>query len=78
MHDERIPAAAEADADATVLELLTGEPVLWSIDEIAREIGDRMTAVDAVARLHAAGLAHRLGDFVFATRAAARAARLGR
>jgi hypothetical protein len=78
MHDERIPAAAEPEANATVLELLTGEPVLWSIDELAREIGDRVTAVDAVARVHADGLAHRLGDFVFATRAATCGARLAR
>jgi hypothetical protein len=78
MHDERSPAEAEADADTTVLELLTAAPTLWSTDELAREVGHRVTAVDAVARLHAAGLAHRLDDFVFATRAAEHAARLSR
>ncbi|HEX8086571.1 MAG TPA: hypothetical protein VF529_19950 [Solirubrobacteraceae bacterium] len=78
MHDEPSPAEAEAAADASVLELLTTEPALWSIDEIARELGDRITAVDAIARLHAAGLAHRLSDFVFATRAAAHAVQLQR
>jgi hypothetical protein len=50
MHHERIPAAAEAEADATVLELLTGEPVLWSVDELTREMGDHVPAADAVAR----------------------------
>jgi len=72
MHDERIPAAAEAEADATVLELLTGEPVLLSVDELAREIGDRSTrwrgCTPPLSRTDSATSSSR--------RAAARAARL--
>lgn len=78
MHDEPSPARADADADASVLDLLTAAPALWSTAELAREIGDPITAADAIARLHAVGLAHRLGDFVFATRAAHHAAQLTR
>jgi hypothetical protein len=78
MQDERSPAEADANADASVLEFLTRDTGLWSLDELSRELGDRVSAVDAVARLNAAGLAHRLGDFVFATRAAELAVRLAR
>jgi hypothetical protein len=51
-------------------------PVLWSIDELARQLGDATDAADAVAHLRAAGLVHRCQDFVFATRAAAHFSRL--
>lgn len=78
MHDQPSPAEAEAQADATVLDLLVDATAPWSLDEISREVGDHITAVDAVTRLHGAGLVHRLGDFVFATRAACRAAQLSR
>jgi hypothetical protein len=78
MHDERSPADAEAEADATVLDLLTETARLWSLAELGRAVGDNLTATDAVARLHAAGLAHRLGDFVFSSRAAERATQLRR
>jgi hypothetical protein len=78
MHNEPSPAEAEADADATVLEFLTETPRLWSLPELGRAVGDNLTATDAVARLHAAGLAHRLGDFVFSSRAAERATQLRR
>lgn len=78
MQDQPSPAEAEAQAEATVLELLIDATTPWSLDEISREVGDHLTAVDAVGRLHAAGLVHRLGDFAFATRAACRAAQLSR
>jgi hypothetical protein len=45
----------------------------WSIDEVLREYRDPIAAKDALDNLQGAGLIHRLGDFVFATRAAVRA-----
>lgn len=42
----------------------------WSIDELAREIGDRGDTTDAIAHLYGGGLLHRCGEFVWATRAA--------
>ena len=48
----------------------------WSASEMEPEIGDRVRSADALAALYAVGLIHRLGEFVFATRAAVRAERL--
>jgi hypothetical protein len=56
--------------------LLIGQAWPWSVDEIAREIGDRIEAVDAINRLERTGLVHRLGKFVFPTRTARRASEL--
>jgi hypothetical protein len=42
----------------------------WSIHEIELEIGDAIDVEDAVARLHGAGLLHKVGDYVWITRAA--------
>ncbi len=71
------PAAADVETrrDNTVLKLLLGDEhhCPWSIEELARTIGDRNDTVDAVSSLQAAGLLHRVGDFVFTTLAARRA-----
>jgi hypothetical protein len=80
MQDERIPSPAE-DArrvEQAILALLSSpdEQWPWSVDEVAREIGDRIATLDALACLHGAGLVHRCGEFVFATRAARRAQEL--
>lgn len=64
------PADAERAADATVLDLLIGDPFPWSRDELARNLDEPTAADDAIMRLRAAGLVHRLGEFVFPTRAA--------
>jgi hypothetical protein len=48
----------------------------WSLDEIARELGDKADAIDSVHRLVDTGLLHRIGDFVFPTRPARRAAEI--
>ncbi len=69
------PAEQEQNTDGVVLLWLTldDEQRPWSVDEITRELGDRANAIDALNRLHAFGLIHRLGEFVWATRAAIRA-----
>ena len=76
MHDQRSCVAEdEASVDQAVLAvLLDPDGVLWSVDEVAREIEGDTT--DALARLYGAGLIHRLEGFVFATRPAVRAAQL--
>jgi hypothetical protein len=54
-----------------VLELLLGEDRPWALEELAREVGDRVETIDAVADLHGHGLVNRIGDeFVIASRAA--------
>lgn len=74
MQDEtsRAGAAEPIDARRLVLGLLLAEQDQrpWLPGEIELEIGDRIATVDAVDQLHAEGLVHRLGEFVFATRAA--------
>lgn len=62
------------DLERGVLALLldSENPGPWSLDELAREVGDELQTIDAVARLHAVGLVHRCHEFVWATRPAAR------
>ncbi len=74
-HPNHPPIDGEAHAEWGVLNLLIDEDNQrpWSIDEIIRERGNRLDALDAIDRLHATGLIHKTGDgFVFATRAAIR------
>jgi hypothetical protein len=67
----------EARLDSGVLGLMLGtHPWPWSISEIARELENEGNAEDAVNRLTACGLLHRVGDFVFPTRTAGRAAEI--
>lgn len=77
MHRQSSPVAEDENrTDANVLGPLLGEPGPWSVDEVAREVGDPVGAADALARLYGAGLVHRLDVFAFPTRAAREAARL--
>jgi hypothetical protein len=57
-----------------VLALLleAGGPAQWSLAELAREVGCELLVGEAVVRLRAAGLAHHVEGFVFASRAASR------
>jgi hypothetical protein len=69
----------ENRVDWLVLDLLidadTQRP--WSVAEVIREHGHEHNAIDALDRLHSAGLIHRTEDgFVFATRAAVRYAEI--
>ncbi|MGA7704107.1 MAG: hypothetical protein WB998_04350 [Solirubrobacteraceae bacterium] len=59
--------------EGTILTLLLSDgQCVWSVEELVVEIGRRLDTTDAVAALNAAGLIHRCGEFVFATRAAIR------
>jgi predicted transcriptional regulator len=72
------PAEQDKRIDAAVMGWLLNEDVRGpvSVDEVAREIGDRVAVTDSLARLEGAGLVHRMGEFVFATHAARRFADL--
>jgi hypothetical protein len=83
MQQQRIPEdrrgtrLSEEEIDNTVVGFLLDKPWWpWSLEEIARELGDAPDAEDAVARLTGAGLVHRLGDFAFPTRSLRRATKL--
>jgi hypothetical protein len=83
MPDQRIPGEAPLDrceqdrqTDNDVLALMFGEEWPWSMEEIGRGLGNLAEAQDAVCRLAENGLVHRLGDFVFPTRAARRGAEI--
>jgi hypothetical protein len=78
MHDQTIPEAAEPMdlADQDLLTTLTDDERQrpWSLDELVRQCGP--DARESVGRLQRAGLIHRHGDYVWATRAAVRAREL--
>lgn len=69
-----MPADEDERAQKGVLGLLLASDSQrpWSVAEVERELGQHIATVDAVASLHAAGLIHRCGEFVFASRAALR------
>lgn len=69
--DENPGERLDVDERAVLL-LLFEDRMPWTLDELGREIKDRGDAADAVSALARAGLVHRLGDFVFPTRAARR------
>ncbi len=75
MQGQSNETVAERDhqTEATILTLLLSDgQCVWSVEELVAEIGRRLDTTDAVAALGAAGLVHRCGEFVFATRAAIR------
>jgi hypothetical protein len=75
MPDQPTESAIERDnqTDSTILMVLLDETSHrpWAVEEVAREMGDDVT--DNLRRLYGGGLIHRLGDFVWASRAAAMA-----
>jgi hypothetical protein len=67
--------AEEARTDWFILDLLLNDEAQrpWAIAEVVREYGHETNAIDALDRLHGAGLVHKISDgFVFASRAAIR------
>jgi len=83
MHEEPNPACGPTPIDLDDTEravmmilLLSDPPAPWAVSEIALQLGSEMHALDAVESLHAAGLVHRFGEFVFPTRPAVRAHQL--
>jgi hypothetical protein len=68
-----VVAGQERRAEGAILGLLLNFDAgsLWSVEEIVRQLSSaRLEVIDGLASLQAAGLIHRVGDFVFATRAA--------
>lgn len=52
--------------------LLCDRQSVWSVAELVAEIERELDVIDSLDELKAAGLIHRCGEFVFATRAAIR------
>jgi hypothetical protein len=68
-----VMAEQERQAEGAILTLLLNFEAgsLWSVEELIRQLSSpRLEVIDGLASLHAAGLIHRMGDYVFATRAA--------
>jgi hypothetical protein len=65
---------ADDEVERVVLTLLLepGARGPWSVWELGLEVGSELRAADAVVRLHAAGLVHRVQEFVWVTRPLAR------
>jgi hypothetical protein len=74
-----LTAEGTRTAESAILGLLLNFDAgsIWAVDEIVRQLSaSQVDTIDALASLEAAGLIHRLGDFVFATRAASNFDRL--
>jgi hypothetical protein len=68
-----VMAGEQRRAEGAILALLLNFDAgsLWSVEELIRQLSaSRLEVIDGLASLHAAGLIHRMGDYVFATRAA--------
>jgi hypothetical protein len=72
----RDPLERARETEREILYLLTNpedNQPLWSVEELARELGERLAVEDAIGSLVGAGLIHRPSDgFVCASRAAVR------
>jgi len=68
-----VTAEREQRAEGAILGLLLNFEAgsLWSVEELVRQLSaPRLDVMDGLANLQAAGLIHRVDEFVFATRAA--------
>jgi hypothetical protein len=66
----------QAEREVLALLLESSLPGPWSVLELGLEIGSDARAVDAVMRLHAAGLVHLCHEFAWPTRTAVRSHQL--
>jgi hypothetical protein len=74
-----VVSEGSACSQAAILSLLLDmeSGCIWAVEELVRELSaSRLDVLDALAGLEGAGLVHRSGDFVFASRAASRFDRL--
>ncbi len=74
-----VTAERDVQTEGAILGLLLDfeSGSIWSEEELMRELSaSRVEVLDGLARLRGAGLIHRCGRFVFATRAASRFDRL--
>ncbi len=80
MHQHPTHEPAGEPRERAVFALLVNpeEQRPWSVGELELEIGSSIGVEDSLARLHAAGLVHRCGEFAWASRAALRADELSR
>jgi hypothetical protein len=72
-------AEQDVQAEGAILGLLLNFEAgsIWSVEEVVSQLSvSRVEVIDGLASLRASGLIHRLGDFVFVTRAASRFDRL--
>jgi hypothetical protein len=72
-HGGCVIAGQERQAQGAILGLLLNFDAgsVWSVEEVvAHSSVSRVEVIDGLASLQAAGLIHRLGEFVFASRAA--------
>ena len=68
-----VTAGQERQAEGAILALLLNFEAgsLWSVEELDRQLSSSsLEVIDGLVNLQAAGLVHRIGDYVFATRAA--------
>lgn len=68
-----VMAGQERQAESAILALLLNFDAgsLWSVEELIGQLSaSRLEVIDGLASLQAAGLIHRIDDYVFATRAA--------
>lgn len=67
--EREVSGSAESAILALLLNFDAGS--IWAVDELVRQLSaPRLDVLDGIAELEGAGLVHRLGDFVFASRAA--------
>jgi hypothetical protein len=74
-----VVAEQDVRAEGAILGLLLNFEAgsIWSVEEVVSQLSvSRLEVIDGLVSLQASGLIHRLGDFVFVTRAASRFDRL--
>ena len=77
MHEQRSHCVANTDdrIEQAILGLLLNDQTthIWAVEELVREIGDRLTTIDALRRLTAAGIVHHVAsEYIIITRSARR------